>query len=141
MAHKLSTLLIKLISKEQGGFVHSRHIHENISLASKIMSDLHKKCTWVNVVLKIDMSKAFDKVNWSFLSQVLTRYGFSQEWRTLIQNRLCNNIFSVCIGGFTSRFFKSTRGLRQSDPLCPLLFILCEKPLSGGLSSLVNIGV
>ena len=84
------------------------------------------------------MSKAYDRVSWIFLTMVLRRFGFREQWIDRIWRLVSNVWFSVLINGASVGFFKSTRGLRQGDPLSPGLFIIGAEVLSRSLNKLVE---
>lgn len=74
-----------------------------------------------------NMEKAYDRLEWDFLFQVLLRFGFHPGWVNYIRAMFTNCWFSVLYNGGAHGFFKSTRGLRQGDPLAPSLFILAQE--------------
>lgn len=74
---RLLSWLPKLIGVEQAGFVQGRDIYDHIQLAHELMVDIGKKCRGGNVVFKLDMLKAYDRMEWNFLFQVLQCFGFT----------------------------------------------------------------
>lgn len=111
-----------------------------MSLAHELTQSLDTKSAGSNVILSLDMEKAFDKIEWSFLIRVLYRFGFGKDWIDIIKACVMNNSFSLLMNGVSSEFFKSTRGVRQGDPLSSALFIIAEEVLSKGLKGLVDSG-
>ena len=92
------------------------------------------------LLCKLDIEKAFDHVNWRFLTQVLERCGFSVKWRRWISFCLSMVHFSILINGTPHGFFGSSRGLRQGNPLSPLLFVLVMEAISRMLDKAVHEG-
>ncbi|XP_026433322.1 uncharacterized protein LOC113330706 [Papaver somniferum] len=132
----LGTVLNKLISEEKVAFMKGINIHENISLASELINEINTERKHGNVGLKLDISQAFDTVSWDFIAEVFRQYGFSDSWCMWVLNILSLARISVMINGCHEGYFSVTRGLRQGDPLSPLIFVLIEDVLSRNLSKL-----
>ena len=96
----------------------------------KLRSERHESF----LALKLDMSKAYNHVEWKFLEYMLYATGFPQKWCNLIMECVRSVSYSIVINGGHTEFFEPRRGLRQADPLSPYLFILCVE----GLSSLIR---
>ncbi|KAM6564221.1 hypothetical protein CsatB_024219 [Cannabis sativa] len=86
------------------------------------------------------MSKAFDRVEWSFIAAVMGKMGFSLRWVTLIMNCLQTTQLSFIVNGAISGNVKPQRGLKQGDPLSPYLFLICSEGLSRLLQYEESIG-
>ncbi|EOY17514.1 Uncharacterized protein TCM_042330 [Theobroma cacao] len=138
LSNRLAKVLPSIITENQSGFVGGRLISDNILLAQELIGKLNTKSRGGNLALKLDMMKAYDKLDWSFLFKVLQHFGFNGQWIKMIQKCISNCWFSLLLNGRTEGYFKSERGLRQGDSISPQLFIIAAEYLSRGLNALYD---
>ncbi|KAJ3691252.1 hypothetical protein LUZ61_020416 [Rhynchospora tenuis] len=104
-------------------------ISENFIVAREMISLLSSSSN-PSVMIKIDFTKAFDTVDWSFLNTILAQRGFPTNYINWINLLLTTSVSSVLINGYRSRPFKHKRGVRQGDPISPFLFLLAADVLA-----------
>ncbi|KAL0801475.1 hypothetical protein Bca101_056651 [Brassica carinata] len=129
---RLKPVMQLLMSENQSAFVPGRAISDNVLITHELLhylkhSEAVKNCS---MVVKTDMSKAYDRLEWSFIRKILLRFGFSSA-RTELIIRCCSIVsYAFLINDSTHGKVLPMRGIRQGDPLSPYIFIICSEVLS-----------
>ena len=127
---RIRPLLDKLISPVQAAFVPGRRGLDNIIIAQELIHSLDKKKGKGGfMTIKVDLAKAYDRIEWSFIHKVLKAFHFPQNLIELIMSCVTTTSISILFNGSKLNSFKPSRGIRQGDPLSPYLFILCMEYL------------
>jgi len=131
LSSRLKRLLPELISETQSAFVAERLITDNILIAQENFHALRTNpaCKKKYMAIKTDMSKAYDRVEWSFLRALMLKMGFAQKWVDWIIFCISSVSYKILLNGSPKGFIKPSRGIRQGDPISPFLFILCTEAL------------
>lgn len=112
---------------------------DNIVVAQEILHTLrHKGGAKGGMIVKIDLEKAYDRISWKFLKEILQVVGFSSALTQLIMFCAQDTRLAVMWNGQRLPEFAPGRGLRQGDPLSPYLFVLCMETLSHRITKAVK---
>jgi hypothetical protein len=120
-AVRLSPVAHRVISQAQTAFIKGRFIQDGPLALHEIIHELKSKKMQV-VLLKLDFAKAYDRVNWDFLKEVLLRKGFNPGFVHRMMQLVCGGQTAISINGEVGPYFCNKRGVRQGDPISPLLF-------------------
>ncbi len=143
MANRLQPRILELVHKNQYGFIKSRTIQDCLAWAFEFIHQCQQSRRPI-VIIKIDFEKAFDSVEHNAILAMLKAKGFDDTWIHCTKEILSTSSSSVLLNGVPGKFFDCKRGVKQGDPISPLLFVLAadllqsmtNRALSNGILSL-----
>uniref|UniRef100_A0A803QFT6 Reverse transcriptase domain-containing protein n=1 Tax=Cannabis sativa TaxID=3483 RepID=A0A803QFT6_CANSA len=142
IANRIKPIIEDIISPTQSAFLSDRLIFDNILIAQEISHAINHrksgKIGWVG--LKLDMEKAFDRVEWGFLMAILKHLNFPNKIISFIHQCLSSVSTRFSVNGNISNEIFPSRGLRQGDSLSPYLFLLCSEGLAAALCIQEQLG-
>jgi hypothetical protein len=140
VTNRYAKIMNRLISQCQFAFIRGRFILESVVTAHEVIHEIHSKKEQ-GLVFKIDYEKAYDKVNLDFLYEVLSARGFSAKFIGMIRQITQNGSVGVKVNEVEGEFFLTGKGVRQGDPLAPLLFNTVVDVFTRMLVKGVNAGL
>ena len=132
LANRLKSILPKIITEHQSAFTKSRIISYNILIAFESLHSMQKHIGKYGLMaIKLDMSKAYDRVEWPYLAAVMKKLGFNDRWIKLLMLCVTTVSYSVIVNGEPKGLIHPSRGIRQGDPISPFLFLPCTEGFHG----------
>lgn len=140
ITNRLGPALSSVIDNQQSAFVPGRLITDNVLIGFETMHWMRQNRKSKNgfAALKLDMSKAYDRVEWGFLVQIMLKMGFPSALVELIYRCISSVTYAFQINNHLVGQLSPQRGIRQGDPLSPYLFVLCSQGLSAMLNRYVE---
>ena len=136
LTNRLHGVMQNNICDSQAGFIPGRKIADNIVLAHELVKAYTRKHISPRSMLKIDLQKAYDSVEWDYLEQVMFGLGFPEMFVQWIMKCVKIVNYSIVVNGQTSQSFEAAKGLRQGDLMSPFLFAIAMEYLSRLLKGL-----
>ncbi|XP_074267199.1 uncharacterized protein LOC141590510 [Silene latifolia] len=132
ISNRLKRVMSSLVGEYQNGFIPGRHISDNVLLSHELFHHISRKKKGKKglLAIKVDMSKAYDRLNWNFIRCTLVAMNFPEIFIDLIMNCVSSVSYEVLLNGSPGKSFKPKAGVRQGDPISPYLFALGTEVLS-----------
>ena len=138
LTNRLSKVLPSIVGEDQFFLIPGRTIFDNLVLFRDTL-DYINLTDETGILVSLDQEKAFDRVDRSFLSNVLQKFGFGlgfQRWISILYH---DAVMRVLVNGFLTDQIPLERGVRQGDPLSPLLYLLCAEVLASNMRAETKI--
>nr|XP_016438114.1 PREDICTED: uncharacterized protein LOC107764104 [Nicotiana tabacum] len=139
IVNRIKPLLQNIIGPTQASFLANIRVVDNAIMVQEYITHFQNmKGKNANMILKVDLEKAFDRLEWSFIRESLIFFKFPIKLTTLIMSCLTTSSISILVNGTQTDYFKPSRDIRQWDPMSSYLFIVCMKRLSRDINNVVT---
>lgn len=136
ISERLRSILPGIIAENQGAFVKGRYVAHNVMICQDLIKFYGRKITRPGCLIKLDIKKAYDTLEWDCIEEMMKALKFPDSFVRLVIECVKIPKFSLLLSGSSKGYFGANRGLRQGDPMSPLLFVIVMEYLSRILRSL-----
>lgn len=119
LATRLRQVISDVISDSQAGFIPGRKIADNIILAHELVQTFRRKHTSPRCMLKIDLQKTYDSIEWVYSQQVMEKLGLPMKFMPWIMECVNTVNYSIVVNGEFIEPFDAEKGFKQGDLICP----------------------
>jgi hypothetical protein len=138
VANRLRRRLGDIVSTNQSAFVKGRSLHDNFILVRQAGRKISQK-KQTGVLLKLDLSRPFDSISWSFLLEVLRHMGFGEMFLKWIAMLLYTANTKIVVNGVPGWRIHNACGLRQGNPTSLMLFVVGMEVLTAIVKGAIEI--
>ncbi|CAA0815635.1 Unknown protein [Striga hermonthica] len=138
--YRLRPILVQCIGHEQSAFLPGRGTSNNVIVLHEVLHKLKQRQRVPELVIKIDLDKAYDRVKWKYIRDSLAQMGLDSPSVTLIMECVTSVHFAILWNGRPSTEIYPSRGLRQGDPISPYLFVIIMERLTRTINREVRSG-
>lgn len=141
ISSRLKLFIPQAVQGNQVGFIKGHLLCENVLLASELVENFHVEGEVTRGCLQIDLTKAYDNVNWAFLLNILQALELPLVFINWIKVCISSPSYSVAFNGELIGYFQGKKGIRQGDPMSSHLFVLVMDILARSLDKGAAHGV
>jgi hypothetical protein len=140
LANHLQRVILHIIHANKYGFLDNRSIQDCIAWAFEYIHKCQSSGRQV-LLLKLDFAKAFDTIEHEPMMDIMRAMGFNERWLKWMSCIFSSGKSSVLLNGTPGRQFDCRRGVRQGDPMSPLIFVLAADLLQAAINDAFRRGL